>query len=607
MPKKRNPYYKTSAITPIMRGGGDIWNRTNPWRNKGARTDNEMQGEKGSFMDKMTEGFGEVVGSALDSYGTGDKARAYFGNMYGEDTTSGNSKTSNAVGGFQQGFVKAGASSIGMGDMYQTKIDAGKHNAGAATYSNQEEISGNSALVGNVAGSAVMAYVTKGKGKKSNNTSPTENTSPTFDNSQSFSTSPSMTGMDSTLGYARIGGEVPKMGKGGPVQPITFTDPNNQEYLMRKKAYADSLNLHNKSVKLINQYKELGNERKKIISNWVTNRDNLTDEQKAKIAGETTDNYGKIKDILKKSYALQKTKRINQPIQKQMIVKTKDDFFSLHGEMPFYKKPVQEIILEKPKLKPIITLPKVESISQVKQEPTKPTVDYTDAKISKNYGKSWVSTSGVKADEVKGGNYYTVTTKDGKTITMTESEYKTQFRKREGGNPYSTVLTPEDSVKYNQWKNTIPKRLQYEGDYDLAGFWKKNPTWTPNTPGVHMTDQFKKPNHPTFSNESQYYNDSLKYKAGYWENDNYIPFKKADGGNVGNPNYEAENKEFVIGGNPNNYGGGRLKRYGTGLTKIEGATHEQGGVGMRGGDFVISAKQSFKVPESFLNDIKHLL
>ena len=389
MPKKRNPYYKTSAITPIMRGGGDIWNRTNPWRNKGARTDNEMQGEKGSFMDKMTEGFGEVVGSALDSYGTGDKARAYFGNMYGEDTTSGNSKISNAVGGFQQGFVKAGASSIGMGDMYQTKIDAGKHNAGAATYSNQGEISGNSALVGNVAGSAVMAYATKGKGKKSANTSPTENTSPTFDNSQSFSTSPSMTGMDSTLGYARLGGEVPKMG--------------------------------------------------------------------------------------------------------------------------------------------------------------------------------------------------------------------------EGGNPYSTVLTPEDSVKYNQWKNTIPKRLQYEGDYDLAGFWKKNPTWTPNTPGVHMTDQFKKPNHPTFSNESQYYNDSLKYKAGYWENDNYIPFKKADGGNVGNPNYEAENKEFVIGGNPNNYGGGRLKRYGTGLTKIEGATHEQGGVGMRGGDFVISAKQSFRVPESFLNDIKHLL
>ena len=82
---------------------------------------------------------------------------------------------------------------------------------------------------------------------------------------------------------------------------------------------------------------------------------------------------------------------------------------------------------------------------------------------------------------------------------------------------------------------------------------------------------------------------------------------KRNGGQVGNPNYEAEGKEFVIGGNPNIYNGGTSKRYGTGLTKLEGNSHEQGGMPMRGGDYVISAKKSFKVPESFLDDIKHLL
>ena len=92
----------------------------------------------------------------------------------------------------------------------------------------------------------------------------------------------------------------------------------------------------------------------------------------------------------------------------------------------------------------------------------------------------------------------------------------------------------------------------------------------------------------------------------YKANGGFTP-KYKNGGDIGNPNYEAEGKEFVIGGNPNMYGSGTLKRYGTGLSKIQGNSHEQGGEPMRGGEYIISAKKNYKVPAEFLNDIKHLL
>jgi hypothetical protein len=87
-----------------------------------------------------------------------------------------------------------------------------------------------------------------------------------------------------------------------------------------------------------------------------------------------------------------------------------------------------------------------------------------------------------------------------------------------------TALSPKDETAYQEWKNTLPKRLQYEGDYDLKGFWKKNPKWSPDDPEAHMTDEFKLPNHPTFSDESRYFNEKTKHLAGHWNGNSYIPF-----------------------------------------------------------------------------------
>jgi len=86
-----------------------------------------------------------------------------------------------------------------------------------------------------------------------------------------------------------------------------------------------------------------------------------------------------------------------------------------------------------------------------------------------------------------------------------------------------TTLSPSEEKRYQAWKATLPERLQYEGDYDLRGFYKKNPTFSVDTPGQHMTDEFKLPNHPTFSNESRYYNERTKHLGGHWEGDVFIP------------------------------------------------------------------------------------
>lgn len=93
-----------------------------------------------------------------------------------------------------------------------------------------------------------------------------------------------------------------------------------------------------------------------------------------------------------------------------------------------------------------------------------------------------------------------------------------------GGKTYDTSLTREQEAKYQAWRSTLPKPLQYEGDYDLRGYWLD-----PNTVkdgiknGQHFTDTYKKPNHPTFSVESKYAVGDNIWKAGSWDGDKFTP------------------------------------------------------------------------------------
>lgn len=92
------------------------------------------------------------------------------------------------------------------------------------------------------------------------------------------------------------------------------------------------------------------------------------------------------------------------------------------------------------------------------------------------------------------------------------------FKSLEAGN-FDTPLDPQQQQGYEQWKATLPQRLQWTGDYDLQGFYKDNGP-VPFSGDMHMPDTYKKPNHPTFSNESQY---APMGNPGSWNGNTFMP------------------------------------------------------------------------------------
>lgn len=65
---------------------------------------------------------------------------------------------------------------------------------------------------------------------------------------------------------------------------------------------------------------------------------------------------------------------------------------------------------------------------------------------------------------------------------------------------YDTQLTPEQKTTYDSRYGGDANR-----DYDMQGYFKANPDVMPNAEGQHYPDTYKKPNHPTFSDESIYH------------------------------------------------------------------------------------------------------
>lgn len=67
---------------------------------------------------------------------------------------------------------------------------------------------------------------------------------------------------------------------------------------------------------------------------------------------------------------------------------------------------------------------------------------------------------------------------------------------------YTTPLTPEEQAQYQAWASA-GKRVpaNEEQDYDLPGYFKSGGRLAEG----HLPDTYKKPNHPTFSSESQYH------------------------------------------------------------------------------------------------------
>ena len=69
---------------------------------------------------------------------------------------------------------------------------------------------------------------------------------------------------------------------------------------------------------------------------------------------------------------------------------------------------------------------------------------------------------------------------------------------------FNTVLAPDEEEKYQAWA-TENHREKDVYDYDLRGAWKElqSGTMSEDERG-HLGDKYKKPNHPTFSDQSIY-------------------------------------------------------------------------------------------------------
>lgn len=80
---------------------------------------------------------------------------------------------------------------------------------------------------------------------------------------------------------------------------------------------------------------------------------------------------------------------------------------------------------------------------------------------------------------------------------------------------YNTMLPSDDENRFLDWATRAGRKGDLR-DYDMRGWWVENKP--SGTVAGHMTDKYKKPNHPTFSNESVYSGRDGE-KGGVWMGD----------------------------------------------------------------------------------------
>jgi hypothetical protein len=105
-----------------------------------------------------------------------------------------------------------------------------------------------------------------------------------------------------------------------------------------------------------------------------------------------------------------------------------------------------------------------------------------------------------------------------------------------------TMTDPKDEKAFQAWKKKFAHPQDDGEDYDLRGAWKAG--LKPGDDG-HWPDTFKRPNHPTFSNESKYA-DNEGAKPGRWDGDTFIPHRGAtpDGSSMRDGSSDPRTRNF---------------------------------------------------------------
>lgn len=76
---------------------------------------------------------------------------------------------------------------------------------------------------------------------------------------------------------------------------------------------------------------------------------------------------------------------------------------------------------------------------------------------------------------------------------------------------FNTKLSAKEEEDYQKWAKAAGREKDAY-DYDMRGAWKEG--IDANAEG-HFPDTYKKPNHPSFSDESKYH-DGKEHKGGKW-------------------------------------------------------------------------------------------
>lgn len=88
------------------------------------------------------------------------------------------------------------------------------------------------------------------------------------------------------------------------------------------------------------------------------------------------------------------------------------------------------------------------------------------------------------------------------------------------GDRWDTALGEEDEKAFQKWRAKNVPKWDSGNDYDFRGAFKSGAMSDAKT--RHWTDEHKKPNHETFSNESKYAKD-LPDLAGSWQGEKFTP------------------------------------------------------------------------------------
>jgi hypothetical protein len=105
-----------------------------------------------------------------------------------------------------------------------------------------------------------------------------------------------------------------------------------------------------------------------------------------------------------------------------------------------------------------------------------------------------------------------------------------------------TMTEPKDEAAFQAWKKRYAHPQDDGEDYDLRGAFKAG---LKPGPDGHWPDTFKRPNHPTFSNESKYANNEGA-KPGRWDGDTFIPHRGTtpDGSAMRDGSSDARTRSF---------------------------------------------------------------